>query len=59
MLELLYEGTTATLRQFIEGKLAELGHKPRNVQLVVASANSKLYLVDDSEILKQESKYSM
>ena len=57
MLELPSEGTAATLRQLIEGKLVELEYEPRNVQVVVANANSKLYLVNESEILKQESEH--
>ena len=54
MLELPSDGTSATLRQLIKGKLIELGHEPRNVQVIVASADSKLYLVDESGIIKQE-----
>ena len=54
MLELPSDGTSATLRQLIEGKLIELGHEPRNVQVIVASADSKLYLADESGIIKQE-----
>ena len=54
MLELLSEGTSATLRQLIEGKLIELGHEPRNIQVIVVTADSKLYLVDESGIIKQE-----
>ena len=57
MLELLSEGTAATLRQLIEGKLVELEYEPRNVQVVVANADSKLYLVNESGILKQESEH--
>ena len=53
MLELPSEGTSATLRQVIEGKLLELGHEPRNTQIIVASADSKLYLVDESGIIRQ------
>ena len=54
MLELPSEGTSATLRQVIEGKLLELGHEPRNTQIIVASADSKLYLADESGIIRQE-----
>ena len=57
MLELPSEGTAATLRQVIEGKLLELGHEPRNTQIIVASADSKLYLVDESGIIRQESEH--
>ena len=57
MLELPSEGTSATLRQVIEGKLLELGHEPRNTQIIVASADSKLYLVDESGIIRQESEH--
>ena len=57
MLELPSDGTLATLRQLIEGKLIELGHEPRNIQVIVASADSKLYLVDESGIIKQESEH--
>ena len=57
MLELPSEGTAATLRQLIEEKLVELEYEPRNIQVIVASANSKLYLVDESGILKQESRW--
>ena len=54
---LLSEGTSGTLRQLIEGKLIELGHEPKNVQVIVTSVNSKLYLVDKSGIIKQESEH--
>ena len=54
MLELLSEGISVTLRQVIEGKSLELGHEPRNTQIIVASADSKLYLVDESGIIRQE-----
>ena len=57
MLELPSQGTAATLRQLIEGKLVELEYEPRNIQVIVASADSKLYLVDESGILKQESEH--
>ena len=57
MLELPSKGTVATLRQLIEGKLVELEYEPRNIQVIVASADSKLYLVDESGILKQESEH--
>ena len=57
MLELPSEGTAATLRQLIEGKLVELEYEPRNIQVIVTSADSKLYLVDESGILKQESEH--
>lgn len=57
MLELSSEGTSATLRQLIEGKMVELGHKPRNTQVIVASTDSKLYLVDKSGIIRQESDH--
>ena len=57
MLELPSEGTAATLRRHIEGKLVELEYEPRNVQVVVANADSKLYLVNESGILKQESEH--
>ena len=57
MLELPFEGTAAMLRQLIEEKLIELEYEPRNIQVIVASADSKLYLVDESGILKQESEH--
>ena len=57
MLELPSEGTAATLRWLIEGKLLELEYEPRNVQIVVENADSKLYLVNESGILKQESEH--
>ena len=57
MLELPSEGIAATLRRLIEGKLVELEYEPRNVQVVVANADSKLYLVNESGILKQESEH--
>ena len=57
MLELPSEGTSATLRQVIEGKLVELGHEPRNTQVIVASVDSTLYLVDESGIIGQESEH--
>ena len=55
--ELLSKGTAATLRWLIEGKLVELEYEPRNVQVGVANTNSKLYLVNESGILKQESEH--
>jgi len=57
MLALLPEGMSATLRQLIERKLVELGHEPRNTQVIVASADLKLYLVDESGIIRQESEH--
>ena len=57
MLELPSEGTAAMLRQLIEEKLVELEYEPRNIQVIVTSVDSKLYLVDESGILKQESEH--
>ena len=57
MLELPSEWTSATPRQVIEGNLLELGHKPRNTQITVVSADSKLYLVDESGLIRQESEH--
>ena len=57
MLELPSEGTSVTLRQVLEGKLLELGHERSNTQIIVASADSKLYLVDESGIIRQESEH--
>jgi len=57
MLAIPSEGTSATLRQLIEGKLVELSHEPRNTQVIVASADSKLYLEDESGIIRQESEH--
>ena len=37
--------------------MLELGHEPRNTQIIVASADSKLYLVDESGIIRQESEH--
>ena len=57
MLELSSEGTSATLRQVIEGKLMELDHEPRNIQVIVGSADSRLYLVDESGIVRRVSEH--
>ena len=54
MLELLCEGTKATLRQVIEGKLVELDYEPRNIQVIVANEDSRLFLVNESGIVKEE-----
>ena len=51
------EGSTSTLRQVIDGKLIELGHKPRNIQVVVSNVDSKLYLVNDSGIIAKEMEH--
>ena len=42
----------------IEGKLSEMGHDPRNVQVVVQGDcdNSPLYLVSDVGIIKSIEK---
>ena len=57
MLELSTDGTAATLRQTIEGKLMELGHEPRNTQVVMANTDSRLYLVDASGIIREEPEH--
>ena len=57
MLELPSEGTSAMLRQLIEGKLVELGREPRNTQVIAASVDSTLHLVDKSGIIRQESEH--
>ena len=57
MLELPAEGTSASLRQGIEGRLVELGHESWNIQVIVGSANSGLHLVDKSGIVRQESEH--
>ena len=54
MLEISAEGSAATLRQIIEGKLIKLGHKPHNTQVIVGKVDSRLYLLDDSEIIVKE-----
>jgi len=43
------KGSASTLRQVIDGKLIELGHKPRNIQVVVNNVDSILYLVNDND----------
>ena len=48
------EGSASTLRQVIDGKLIRLGHEPRNTQVVVSNADSRLYLVTDSGIIAKE-----
>ena len=42
------QGTVAVTRQLIEGKLMEMGHEPRNVQVVIQGMhnNSVLFLID-------------
>ena len=54
MLEISAEGSAATLRQIIEGKLIKLGHEPHNTQVIVGKVDSRLYLLDDSEIIVKE-----
>ena len=41
-LEISAVGSAATLRQVIEGKLIQLGHEPRNIQVVVSNVDSSL-----------------
>ena len=41
-------GSVATLRQVIERKLIQLGHEPRNTQVIISNVDSRLYLVNDS-----------
>ena len=48
MLEFPSEGAAATLRQLFEGQLTEFGHEPKSIQVIVASTDLKLHLVDDS-----------
>ena len=54
MLELPREGTAATLRQVIEGKLVKLDYEPQNIQVIVAKDDSRLFLVNESGIVKEE-----
>ena len=56
-LEISAEGSASTLRQVIDGKLIELGHEPRNIQVVVSNVDSKLYLVNDSGIITKEMEH--
>ena len=47
------QGTVAVTRQLIEGKLMEMGHEPRNVQVVIQGMdnNSVLFLIDEDGII--------
>ena len=47
------QGTVAITRQLIKGKFMEMGHKPRNVQVVVQGMdnNSILFLIDENGII--------
>ena len=54
MLEISAKGSAATLRQITKGKLIQLGHEPRNIQVIVSKVDSRSYLVDDSGIIVSE-----
>ena len=56
-LEISAVGSAATLRQVIEGKLIQLGHEPRNIQVVVSNVDSSLYIVNDSGIIATEMEH--
>ena len=51
------EGSTSTVRQVIDGKLIQLGHDPRNTQVVVSKVDSRLYLVNDYGFVAKEMEH--
>ena len=53
-LELPQGGSISTIRQLIEGKLIEMEHEPKNVQVILQGKGKddyKLFLVDDNGII--------
>ena len=53
-MEISAEGSASTLRQVIDGKLIELGHKPRNIQVVLVMWIQNL---NDSGIIAKEMEH--
>ena len=51
MLGISVKATAAQMRQLTEGKLIELDHETRSVQVIVGE-DSWLYLVDDTGVIK-------
>ena len=51
MLGICAKVTAAQTRQLIKGKLVELDHEPRSVQVIVGE-DSRLYLVDDTGVIE-------
>ena len=63
LLDLPKGASVAETRQLIEGKLLELGHEPRNVQVIVqlddeARTGSTIFLVDESGVIRHSGKQS-
>ena len=54
ILDVSADGSLDTLRQVIEGKLIQLDHEPRNMQVIVSSEDARLYLVDDAGVICEE-----
>jgi len=52
--------SVAETRQLIDGKLLELEHEPRNVQVIVQldDAGSTIFLVDESGVIRHSRKQS-
>ena len=56
-LEIPAVGSADTLRQVIKGKLIQLGHEPRNIQVVISNVDSRLYLANDSGIIATDMEH--
>jgi len=63
LLNLLRGASVAETCQLIEGRLLELGHEPRNVQVIIqledeARNGSRIFLVDESGVIRESAKSS-
>ena len=55
MLGLPTSSTQASTRQLIEGKLLELGHESKNVQVIELEEDARLFLVTDDGVISEVS----
>ena len=63
LLDLPSGASVTETRQPIEGRLLELGHEPRNVQVIVqlddeSKNGSRIFLVDESGVIRESGKSS-
>ncbi|XP_065915676.1 myosin-13-like [Dysidea avara] len=61
LLDLPSGASVTETRQLIEGRLLELGHEPRNVQVIVqlddeGKNGSRIFLVDESGVIRESGK---
>ena len=58
MLNLPMTASSSSTLQLLEGKLLELGHESKNVQVIVSDDGGKLYLVSNIGVISAETEHA-